>query len=62
MSPMIDVTERELIQRMEGQYTSPVKSVAFQDLVWYIQKYQSELSSKRMVKKMIYQYYLITMC
>ena len=47
----IDVAERELIQRMEGQYTSPVKSVAFQDLVWYLQNYQVELSSKRMVQK-----------
>ena len=62
MSPKIDVAERELIQRMEAPYTSPVKSVTFQDLVWYLQKYQLELSSKRMVKKMIYQYYLITMC
>ena len=54
MSPNVDVAERELTQRMEGQYTSPVKSVAFQDLVWYLQKYQLELSSKRMVQKMIY--------
>ena len=59
MSPKLDVAERELIQRMEAQYTSPVKSVTFQDLVWYLQKYQLELSSKRIVKKMIY--YLITM-
>ena len=51
MSPKIDVAERELIQRMEGQYTSPVKSVTFQDPVWYLQKYQLELSSKRIVKK-----------
>ena len=51
MSPNVDVAVREIIQRMEAQYTSPVKSVAFQDLVWYLQKYQLELSSKKIVKK-----------
>ena len=51
MSPKLDVAERELIQRVAAQYTSPVKSVAFQDLVWYLQKYQLELSSKRIVLK-----------
>ena len=40
MTPIPDVAERELIQRVEAQYTSPVKSVAFQDLEWYLQKYQ----------------------